>query len=163
MWATSLNLLLGYCGLCVIYERMLNNGFALNYARKQTRAMKVGNGGEKAVSENMYMTWPSSFLNLFTSQFCSQHIRMNKHQVLTRLMPSFLPRLSETESVLTRMLKQTWITWTEVWAPVNYDPFICSLSTCSWITNRPEVCSVYGQRLHHLTHNALLLISSSGS
>lgn len=29
-----------------------------------------------------------------------------------------------------------------------------------WITNKPEACSVCSQRLHRLTHNALLVIKS---
>lgn len=161
MDATRLNLRLCYCGRCVIYERMLNNGLGLR--KKTNKGTESGKRGEKSMSENMYIPWPSSFLNLFTLLFCSQHIRMNKHQVLTRLTPSFLPRPSETESALTWILKQTWITRTEVWTPVNPDPFIGSPSTCSPITNRPEVCSVYGRGLHHLTHKALLLISSSRS
>lgn len=72
---------------------MLNNGPGLR--KKTNKGTESGKRGEKAIRENMYIPLPLMLL------FCSQHIRMNKHQVLTQLTPSFLPRPSETERVLT--------------------------------------------------------------
>lgn len=109
------------------------------------------------------MTRPWSFLSLIISLFCSQHIRMNKHQVLTRLTPSFLLHPRKTEGDLLWILKENWITCAEVCSPVNPDPFIDFPSMCARIANKPEACSLYRRRFHRFTHNALLLITSSRS